>query len=179
MSAVPKYKLNRSQLARAYSAIEDVCNDPDRAAFAIVGMTDDLAKLRASWADVEWWEIEGMQEHMLEHGLIKKYSPVSPCGSECGCADTYGTLKDGTFDSKDAVTCYRRTALLTGRLTDLARQTDCYVRLSSAAHAGNAPPKRTSTNNRGANVRIQRLNNHAPARHHPAAVGLGAEAVCG
>ena len=76
---------------------------------------NDLAKLRASWADVEWWEISGMQEHMLEHGLIKKYSPVEPCGSECGCADTYGTLKDGTLDPEDAVVCYRRTALLTGK----------------------------------------------------------------
>ena len=75
-----------------------------------------LAALRAfaqavmdCWPD--GWGIEGddLQHISAEHGMLRPEIRHEPCGDGCRCADH--VLPN---EWRDGVTCYRKTALLTG-----------------------------------------------------------------
>lgn len=65
----------------------------------------DLERLR-DFANDLWWEIDGMQELMLKHGLIEEFTAEAPCDEldpQCNCA----------YMGADFPTiCYRRTKVL-------------------------------------------------------------------
>jgi hypothetical protein len=80
-------------------------------------MTDEqqLRKFaQAMFAAADWPEggdIDGFtfQDIAVECGLLRFEKRYEPCGDRCHCAGYYGTS-----EMAHGVTCYRKTALLTG-----------------------------------------------------------------
>ncbi len=77
---------------------------------------NEVEHLRAfSQAVMESWpygDVDGgyLQELAIKHGLLEqKEDQFQPCGEGCLCAESVGP---GEF--AQGVTCYRKTALLTG-----------------------------------------------------------------
>ena len=75
----------------------------------------ELAALRAFAHDVmAFWpaeDIDGgdVQDIAVKHGLLQQTTSTAPCGDECRCREYYGPI-----NMAYGVTCYRKTALLTG-----------------------------------------------------------------
>ena len=89
--------------------------DAYEGATLVAHYADENKTLRAFARDVmEAWPkggIEGddLQEIAVKHGMLAPEIRHEPCGDWCNCAN-YCDSKDW----KHGVTCYRRTALLTG-----------------------------------------------------------------
>ncbi len=75
----------------------------------------EVEALRAFAKEVmETWPDGGvdgddLQESAIKHGMLEPLTRTQPCGEFCACAEYYAA-----DEWAGGITCYRRTALLTG-----------------------------------------------------------------